>query len=104
MTRSFSPMTSEVICKRTFFVSRLAAGLFLFLLVFARYIGAGEVELTEGQFKKLDQFEAFALQKADKVFLTDKKQAAAEYDSFVLDMLCAGKHAVYSSRTKGMRR
>jgi len=78
-------MTSEVICKRTFFVSRLAAGLFLFLLVFARYIGAGEVELTEGQFKKLDQFEAFALQKADKVFLTDKKQAAAEYDSFVLD-------------------
>ncbi len=47
-----------------------------------------EVTLTDKEFKELDQFEAFALQKADKAFLSEKKeykQAAAEYEAFALD-------------------
>ncbi|HYG77706.1 MAG TPA: hypothetical protein VEK08_22060, partial [Planctomycetota bacterium] len=60
----------------------------LFLIAFAPaevFARQPEVELTDAQYKKLDQFEAFALQKADKAFATDKKQAAAEYDAFILD-------------------
>lgn len=47
--------------------------------------GEREVDLSDDQFKKLDQFEGFALQKADKAFETDKRQAAAEYEAFILD-------------------
>lgn len=47
--------------------------------------GEREVDLSDEQFKKLDQFEGFALQKADKAFETDKRQAAAEYEAFILD-------------------
>ena len=50
--------------------------------------GEPEVQLTNEQFKKLDQFESFALQKADKIFNGEKKeykQAGAEYEAFVLD-------------------
>jgi len=64
---------------------RLIFCLALALLACTVNAGEPEVQLTDAQYKKLDQFEAFALQKADKVFATDKRQAAAEYDSFILD-------------------
>jgi TolA-binding protein len=57
----------------------------LSLLACAALAGQPEVELSDAQYKKLDQFEAFALQKADKAFAADKRQAAAEYDAFILD-------------------
>lgn len=68
-------------------------GYFLCAIVFclAQFPDAraeAEVTLTDKEFKDLDQFEAFALQKADKAFLSEKKefkQAAAEYDAFALD-------------------
>src|SRR6185436_8002949 len=63
--------------------------IFLVLLTVARVFTAeAEVALTDAQFKNLDQFESFALQKADKIFNSEKKeykQAGAEYEAFVLD-------------------
>ena len=45
-----------------------------------------EIQLSNGEFKKLDTFEAHVLSKADKVFVEkDYKRAAAEYDSFILE-------------------
>ena len=45
-----------------------------------------EVSVDAEQFKKLDTFEGTALSKADKVFgQKEYRQAAAEYDTFVLD-------------------
>src|SRR3954470_14627581 len=62
--------------------------IFLLSTAFSASAGEPEVQLTNDQFKKLDQFESFALQKADKIFNGEKKeykQAAAEYEAFVLD-------------------
>lgn len=64
---------------------RCTLALALLLVAANACAGEPEVELSDEQFKKLDQFEAFALQKADKIFATDKRQAAAEYDAFILD-------------------
>src|SRR5437762_9022485 len=62
--------------------------LFVFLIVARVFTAEPEVNLTDAQFKNLDQFESFALQKADKIFNGEKKeykQAGAEYEAFVLD-------------------
>lgn len=66
----------------------LFIALVLLFAALSSHAGEPEVQLTTDQFKKLDQFESFALQKADKVFNSEKKeykQAAAEYEAFVLD-------------------
>jgi len=50
------------------------------------YSEVPEVSITDEDFKKLDTFEGIALGKADKVFAKKEyRQAAAEYDAFILE-------------------
>lgn len=48
--------------------------------------GKGEIQISDEDFKRLEVFEAHALTKADKVFISgDYRRSTAEYDSFILE-------------------
>jgi TolA-binding protein len=63
-----------------------AVAVSLFVLPVPAGLAQQEAAISEDDFKKLDTFEGLALSKADKVFTKKEyRQAAAEYDTFILD-------------------